>query len=394
MSRWPPHLTDALEPRPEELAGLMPPAAPRWCADATSPSDAELGRLLAHASRLPARRRRPNRALAWGLAAAVTLLAVLHLIPLPSDPEPSALVDDSALHFGPSITVRGDGEIQVIRTDADGTELALLAGRATFEVDPTGEQRHLEVRAGDVRVEVTGTRFTVALEGDRVSVEVLRGSVQIHRPGDSLGLHAGERWSGLAQPTEQAAATPTGPEVREPDAGARAPRTAPRAPTTEGPPPRAETPAPSTEQPAPAEIGSAAPTALSGRTAAEAWAALLAKRAAGAEPEAQLAALDRFLAEHQDPVLETEASALRLGLLAQQLPGEEVLPELDTWLAGHPDHARSLELELLRATVAREQLGDCGLALSSYTRVAREATGTLQATAQAWADYCRERSSR
>ena len=87
--------------------------------------------------------------------------------------------------------------------------------------------------------------------------------------------------------------------------------------------------------------------------------------------------------------MEAEAEALRLDLLATLLPGEEVMPELPTWLADHPDHPRGLEIELLRATVAREQLDDCDLALPSYTRVAREASGPLQAHARAWAEHCR-----
>jgi len=389
MSRWPPALTDSLEPRPDEIHRLRPPPAPGWCADATTPEDVEVDRLLAHTSRSPAPTRRPRAALAWALVAALLLLGVLHLAPLPGDPPPAGagdLAQQGVLHFGPSITVSGAGEIELIRSDEQGTELALLAGSATFEVDPAGERRHLEVHAGAVRVEVTGTRFTVAIHQGRVRVEVLRGSVNVHRPGDSLSLRAGEDWSGVdsRSKAEQVPATP--PEAGEPSTEIPVTSTEIPTPSTEG---LAELPAAKPPTPTLPPRGGEGSQEAPHQSAAQAWVDLLVQRATLAEPEAQLQAVEDFLATHDDPVLTAEAEALRLDLLATLLPGEEVLPELDAWLADHPDHPRSLEIELLRATVAREQLDDCVLALPSYTRVAREASGPLQAHARAWAEHCR-----
>ncbi len=391
MSRWPPELTDALEPAPEELEGLRPEPAPAWCAEATAPTEVEVARLVARAG---AARRRPRQVWAWALAAALLLLGVMHLVPIgPTGPDPGATASlaQGALHFGPSITVVGDGEIEVLRSDERGTALALLEGSATFEVDPQGEGRHLEVHAADVRVEVTGTRFTVALEDGRVRVEVERGSVRVHRPGDSFALGAGEHWSASTWELAQL-------EPRPAELPAALPE--PRAPSPETPAPKAEDPSLGPQPLAPPELtkqlshipdlspqGEGSHEAER-RSPAEAWAELLARRSS-TEPEAMLSALERFMAEHDDPTLAAEASALRLDLLAEQLPGEEVMPELDAWLTDHPDHARSLEIELLRATVAREQLGDCTLALPSYERVARKASGALQANAQAWAEHCR-----
>ena len=233
MSRWPPEVTGSLEPRPDEIAGLQPPAAPGWCAEATAPSHAEVQRIMALAARTPAPRRTHRPAVAWALAAALLLLGVLHLVPLPGEPLPvvgiTPLSEGNILRFGPSITVTGDGEIELLRADEQGTALALLAGAATFEVDPDGERRQLEVSAGEVRVEVTGTRFVVALEDARVRVEVLRGSVRVHRPGEGLSLGAGERWSG---PMRQlaAAAGVTAPQPSAPSPGIRDPSPEPRAP--------------------------------------------------------------------------------------------------------------------------------------------------------------------
>lgn len=391
MSRWPPEITGSLEPRPDEIADLQPPAAPAWCAEATAPSAAEVQRLLARAARAPARPAQARPALAWALIAALLLLGVIHMVPLPGQ-RPSvagttALVGGSILHFGPSITVSGDGEIELLRSDEQGTALALLAGAATFEVDPQGERRRLEVSAGEVRVEVTGTRFVVALEDDRVRVEVLRGSVRVHRPGEGLSLGAGERWSG---PRSTPRPVPTShPERPAPSAALPMPGALPPAPAPMLLEPGEGARAPSSVLPTIGSSAAPSPPSTDGARAAQAWATLLEARADAQPPEAQLATLDRFLAEHDDPVLGPEASALRLALLAELLPAEEVLPDLDTWLAAHPQHARSLEVELLRATVAREQLDDCDLALPSYARVAREASGSLQATAQAWLEHCR-----
>jgi len=373
VSRWPPEVTEALEPRAEELAGLQAPPAPGWCADATAPSDAELDRLLARAT-APVRRPGHRPAIAWALAAALLLLGVMHLVPLGDTPtpEPVATVqpDDGLLRFGPSITTTGSGELQVLRADEAGTELALLSGRRSFEVDPHGERRRLKVHAGEVVVEVTGTRFTVSVQEGRVSVEVERGSVLVHRAEDRIVLKGGERWSAaraeletVVEAERESRPTAARPTTRPPDPspqrGEGGDRVAPQ-----GNPPRGPTPA-------------------------EAWAGLLGQRAAGAEPDVLIAGLEDFLATHDDPALTAEAGALHLQLIAEQLPGEEILPLADAWLSAFPGHTRSLEIDLLRATIAREQLGDCALALPSYERIAAEATGDLRAHASAWAEHCR-----
>ncbi|MFH1468785.1 MAG: FecR domain-containing protein [Pseudomonadota bacterium] len=395
MSRWPPEVTGALAPEPSEVAGLRPAPPPPWCAEVTAPTEAEVARLLARAARVPAPRRVLRPALAWALVGALAVLAFIHLVPLSGQPAPvpgaQATLHGQVLHLGPSISVTGDGEIEVLRADEQATELALLEGSATFEVDPQGARRHLVVQAGGVRVEVTGTRFIVSCRGEKVGVEVLRGSVQVHRADGSLTLRGGERWSGPAWGGDPIAPIqgeePVPPKAPEPAAPSPAARAVNPGHSAAPPAANAEaegvatSPTPEVEPPSEAEENPAA--------AAEAWAALLALRADGASTHTLLADLERFLAEHSDPLLGAEASALRLGLLAEQLPGEKLMPQIDAWLGAHPRHARGLEVELLRATVAREELGDCALALPSYERVAREAAGDMQAVAQAWAERCR-----
>ena len=273
MSRWPPVLTDSLEPRPEELDGLRPPCAPTWCAEATAPSEAELARLVAHAAGPRATPSLARARLAWALMAASILLAVLHLVPTPGDPVPptgaTAQLDGTLLRFGPSVTVSGQGAIEVIRSDEQGTVLALLTGQALFEVDPTGQRRQLTVRAGEVRVEVTGTRFMVRKDQARVSVEVSRGSVRIHRPSGSLTLSAGEHWGSTEQHGDPTVVPTAPPEAHTVVLGPTA--------AAEPAPPLGPSPLGDASPAEPTEPG---PTASS-HTAAQAWSTLLALRAAG-----------------------------------------------------------------------------------------------------------------
>ena len=76
--------------------------------------------------------------------------------------------------------------------------LEVETGRATFDVarDPAREFR---VEAGEVRVIVVGTRFSVQRVDGRVSVEVERGRVEVHRGTDLVVLGPTERWEGAEE---------------------------------------------------------------------------------------------------------------------------------------------------------------------------------------------------
>ncbi len=385
MKRWPPEVTGALEPGADEVARVgSPPPAPPWCAEATTPEEAEVTRLVARAGLAPVRRRalalRP--VLAIGLVTALVLVGVLRLLPQHQAPTTGAatLVEGSILRFGPSITVTGAGDLLVLRSDREGTALELVRGRALFEVDPRGTARHLEVLAAAVTVEVTGTRFSVERDGDRVVVQVERGSVAVHRSQGSLSLHAGERWS---QDEER--------PVPEPPVGSAGDPTAVVALAASG----AATNAVQPPSPTPVDLHGGHSAPLGGameRVAVDqalSWAAILELRARGAHVDRLLLEIERFQAAGPELALAAEAGVMRLQLVAETLPGEEVLPQVDAWLEAHPSNGRALEVELLRATVAREQLEDCALALPSYARVASEADGALREHAQAWLEYCR-----
>lgn len=158
-----------------------------------------------------------------------------------------------ALHFGlrpgagaaslEGATLEGLGAGQVI-TLPDGAEVRLAArtllrvstwterrvvlvverGEATFDV-PHREGRAWVIAAGEFDVRVVGTRFVVkrelGVEGEAVSVDVLRGRVEIVRrdaPDAPRVLAAGESWRRGGVP----GATSGTPPSEEPDAAALA----------------------------------------------------------------------------------------------------------------------------------------------------------------------------
>jgi ferric-dicitrate binding protein FerR (iron transport regulator) len=81
--------------------------------------------------------------------------------------------------------------IKVEISTATLTEIALIEGKASFDVMPRPERRFL-VRAGAVRVMVIGTSFSVERTGESVRVEVARGVVEAIGPSDERRLTVGQ----------------------------------------------------------------------------------------------------------------------------------------------------------------------------------------------------------
>jgi transmembrane sensor len=87
------------------------------------------------------------------------------------------------------------GSAIAIRYGATRREVALLAGRAFFEVS-TNKERPFVVLAEDVTVTVTGTAFDVRSSSDAVTVAVQSGTVEVEERGRIAGtLTRGERLS-------------------------------------------------------------------------------------------------------------------------------------------------------------------------------------------------------
>lgn len=140
------------------------------------------------------------------------------------------------------------------RSEGDRVDLVLEGGAVTFDVKPGG-LRPWTIEAGETRVRVLGTRFTVARDGEHVHVAVERGKVRVesaHLPAGARDLVAGEELD-VAPPQTSGV----------PDAGAAGVVTAARdlsdapAPPVAGTVTRRSEPTSHTTSPAPPSAGTA-----------------------------------------------------------------------------------------------------------------------------------------
>jgi hypothetical protein len=116
----------------------------------------------------------------------------------PTTPEPSRVVTaDSPTEITTgraTLTVAPDSALWV-RSGDRGVAVTLERGAVECSVAPDHARPPFVVHAGDVRVEVVGTRFTVARSAqDEVRVTVSRGVVKIIAHGDVWTVSAGESW--------------------------------------------------------------------------------------------------------------------------------------------------------------------------------------------------------
>lgn len=146
----------------------------------------------------PARRWRWAAAGAGAAVAAAALVLVLHRADSERSPKLSRLVTEGA----PSSITVGDTAITaaphtallVTESESAGIQVILERGAVDCTVPPRKSRPPFVVVAGDVRVSVTGTRFSVARYGDSAEVVVSRGEVQILAAGERYSVGAGERW--------------------------------------------------------------------------------------------------------------------------------------------------------------------------------------------------------
>jgi hypothetical protein len=102
---------------------------------------------------------------------------------------------EGVLQLGRRGSARVHGRLSLHALDGCTTELSLDDGRADVHADDLGEGA-LRVVAGDIVVEVRGTRFSVVREGRYVAVFVAEGHVVVRAPDRrEIHLRNGERWS-------------------------------------------------------------------------------------------------------------------------------------------------------------------------------------------------------
>ncbi len=151
-------------------------------------------------------------------AAALLFVAVRATSPTASGPAcegwlpATAALRAGRFDLGRRGLARVEGEASLAAPDGCTTEVALERGRVDVRADDLGGGT-LRVLAGDVTVEVWGTRFTVTRDADQVAVEVAEGHVVVRAPAErEIHLRVGERWS-RGEPRAAVEPRPTPAEV-------------------------------------------------------------------------------------------------------------------------------------------------------------------------------------
>ncbi len=140
-----------------------------------------------------------------GLAAAIALVIVENK---PEHPAPAPIVEEttpsrivtpvggeSQFTVGDAVIVAtSDTSVDVKRAEDGGITLVVSRGAVDCDVAPRKNRPPFHVIAGDVFVEVVGTRFTVA-RTPSPRVDVVRGKVRVRAPGGTWLISAGESWT-------------------------------------------------------------------------------------------------------------------------------------------------------------------------------------------------------
>lgn len=149
---------------------------------------------------LPPRRRKTSWLVGAG-ALAMVAAAVVALYPRTQDAPALQTVrattheQPSELAFGPAtMTVGPRSSVVAVGNDPSGWVVTLERGSVRIGLPPQPERRPLFVEAAGARVRVLGTVFTVVRHGERVRVEVERGTVEVTRFGERHRLTAGQSW--------------------------------------------------------------------------------------------------------------------------------------------------------------------------------------------------------
>ncbi|WP_394829143.1 FecR domain-containing protein [Pendulispora albinea] len=159
------------------------------------------------------------------------------------------VIGEAALDVGPQAALFVNGD------DAHGVLVVLERGKVDFEVTPRRERPPFVVQAGEARVRVTGTRFSVDRTGEGARVDVSSGMVEVSAHGQMANVHAGEHWP--AKDTAQPLAVPEPAAVLDPapaSTAAEVPRASRKA--SGSPRPESATPPPPVVESAEPEVPS------------------------------------------------------------------------------------------------------------------------------------------
>ncbi len=143
-----------------------------------------------------------RRAGLWALGLAAGLCAVVSVLRGPLQGEAASISRIStgvtASHVAlPGVLLDVSPESAVV-VSGSADESALIVvdrGEVTCDVAHRRPGAPLMVQAGEVSVEVVGTRFTVVRHGDAASVSVQEGVVKVRARGRTALVKAGEHWA-------------------------------------------------------------------------------------------------------------------------------------------------------------------------------------------------------
>lgn len=169
----------------------------------------------------PERKRRTG--LYIGVGASLAAAAAIAIVLLRGEPAPSTTVaapsrivtpvggTSQVTLPGALIEAQSDTSVEVQHGEGGAITLVVARGAVDCDVEPRPDRPPFRVVAGDVRVEVVGTRFTVT-KTPAPRVDVARGKVRVIAPGGEWLIEAGETWPVV---TATAPAPAVQPEVTE-----------------------------------------------------------------------------------------------------------------------------------------------------------------------------------
>ena len=201
---------------------------------------------------------------AFALSGAAAAILVTLLVRRPNPPAiaqvaaPSRIVTDTSgthVSYGElGLDVAAQSALVVSGDDEHGRLVVLDRGSVTCEVAPRHGRPPFVVQAGDVRVTVVGTRFSVSRNEESATVSVEHGTVEIASPTERVLVTGGESWPKPAAPVVEEPAPPAKPtRQHKPTAQTQTQtQTQTRTPTQTWTRTRTEERTP-TEQPAPTE---------------------------------------------------------------------------------------------------------------------------------------------
>lgn len=299
------------------------------------------------------RAHRPRQRLAiWLPAAAALAAAAIAMVVLigreqrPVEIAGPSLVEtpvggSSKFTVGDAVVQAGsDTSVSVSASDA-GVMLVLGRGAIDCDVEPRNGRAPFRVQAGDVDVEVIGTRFAVTRVGSGARVDVTRGKVRVRSAGDERFLTAGQSWT----PSVIAAdASPPPPAPIEPPTEVVAPQPPIATPDSAEPRPPAQREPTRRQAFAQAQLleskdaQKAARAYRSIASGSDSWAALalysLAELQAASDVNQALKALDELARRFPRAANAEDAAWLRVDVLRR---------------AGRPDEARAAAQSYLGA---------------------------------------------